>query len=317
MRVLIFGATGFAGRYLARELVEGGHEVYGAVRSPEDGGTNPHPVPLRVAQLLRCDVVDPVQVDDVVSAAGADAVVLLAGVAAPREANGQPADAFRVHVQGTVNVLDAVRRRARPTRVLVATSSEAYGGGDTASPPLEETAALQPSSVYAASKAAADLAAKSIGLGWNLDVVRVRPFNHTGPGQRRGFVCPDFASQIAAVAAGRRPPVVEVGDLAPERDFSDVRDIARGYAAALLRGTKGEVYNLCTGRRTPIGEILRVLCELAGVAPAARVQGNGPPDVSAYCGNPKKAERELGWQAQIPLRQTLADLLDWYSAVER
>jgi GDP-4-dehydro-6-deoxy-D-mannose reductase len=311
--VLIFGATGFAGRYLARELVQLGHEVWGAVRSAESDRATTHPVPLTIAQLLRCDVTDGAQVEDVLAAARADAVVLLAGLASPPEANRRPEDAFRVHVTGTVNVLGAVTRRVHATRVLVVTSSEAYGSTGRETSPLDEEAALRPTSLYAASKAAADLAAESFALARAVDVVRVRPFNHTGPGQSCDFVCPDFAGQVAAIAAGRRPAVMEVGNLDVQRDFSDVRDIVRGYVAALLRGKRGEAYNLCSGRATSIRAILETLCALAGIEPEVRqdVARHRAAEIPAYWGSATKAHGELGWHPEVPWRRTLEDLLLW------
>jgi GDP-4-dehydro-6-deoxy-D-mannose reductase len=314
VRVLIFGATGFAGRYLARDLAALGHQVSGAVRSTaSDQGRARHPVPLDVERLLPCDVTDEAQVADAIGAASPDAVVLLAGLASPPEANRRPEDAFRVHVDGTVNVLGVLSRRARATRLLIVTSSEAYGRSGRDASPLHEDAALRPLSIYAASKAAADLAAGSYALARGADVVRVRPFNHTGPGQRRDFVCPDFAGQVAAIAAGRRPAVMEVGNLDVQRDFSDVRDIVRGYVAALLHGKAGEAYNLCSGHGTSIRDILTTLCELAGVAPEVR-QDPGrqrASEVPAYWGSAAKAGRELGWHPEIAWRRTLEDLLVW------
>jgi len=310
LRVLIFGATGFAGRYLTRELVQGGHEVWGAARSAEADSGAPHPVPLEVRHLLRCDVADGEQVRDVLAASQPDAVTLLSGLASPPEANRHPEQAFRAHVTGAVNVLGAVSELARAPRVLVVTSSEAYGDSGRDTSPLTEDAPLRPSSIYAASKAAADLAAAAFATSRGCDVVRVRPFNHTGPGQRRDFVCPDFATQVAAIAAGERPPVMSVGNLDVRRDFSDVRDVVRGYAAALLHGRSGEAYNLCAGHGTSVREILGTLCELAGIEPEVR-QDQSRYRPAEVPGSAAKAERELGWRPQVPWRQTLADLLAW------
>ena len=318
MRVLIFGATGFAGRYLARELTQLGHVVWGASRAISTDANSGHPVALEVAQLLRCDVADGAQVRDVLAASQADAVVMLSGVASPPEANRLPEQSFSVHVTGAVNVLGAVAARPRATRVLVVTSSEAYGSTGRAASPLVEEAALHPTSIYAASKAAADLAAEAFAVSRGCDVVRVRPFNHTGPGQRRDFVCPDFAGQVAAIAAGRRAPVLEVGNLDVCRDFSDVRDIVRGYVAALLRGKSGDVYNLCSGHGTSIRDILTALCQLADIEPEIRQDGSRqrPAEVPAYWGSAAKAARDLDWRPEIPWHRTLADLLAWCRAGE-
>ncbi|HEY8514987.1 MAG TPA: GDP-mannose 4,6-dehydratase [Candidatus Binatia bacterium] len=313
MRVLVFGVTGFAGRYLARELRELGHEVWGAARRPSSDAAARHPIALDGVRLLRCDVGEAEEVRDVLAAAQPDAIVLLSGVSSPPEANRRPQDAYRVHVGGTLNVLSAVASTQPSRRVLLVTSSEVYGASGRDASPLTEDVPLQPTTVYAASKAAADLAAKAFAASHGCDVVCVRPFNHTGPGQREDFVCPDFAAQVAGIALGRRAPVIEVGNLDVRRDFTDVRDVVRGYVAALLRGRRGETYNLCSGHGTSIREILTTLCELAGVEPEVRPAAarQRPAEVPAYWGSARKAEVELGWRPEIPLRTTLADLLEF------
>jgi GDP-4-dehydro-6-deoxy-D-mannose reductase len=315
MRVLILGATGFAGRVLAEDLLRDGHDVTGSSRSAAAETLKLGPtqgISAASIPLVRCDVTSPTDVATVLEQVRPEATVLLAGLASPPAAQADPIGAYAVHALGTVALLTEVARLAPKMRVLVVTSSEVYGVVDPAALPLTEESPLRPASIYAASKAAADLAAGAFVASRGLDVVRVRPFNHTGPGQRRGFVCPDFAVQVAAIVAGRRPASIEVGNLDAKRDFSDVRDIARGYRLALLRGKGGEVYNLCSGRAVAIREVLETLCALGGIAPqihsdAARRRAI---DVPAYWGSAEKAARELGWRPEIPWRQTLGELLE-------
>ena len=318
MRVLVFGATGFAGRYLVDELVRRHCEVVGAARHLEAPAEAHHPIGLDRIATHRCDVTDPEQVGAVLEEARPDAVVLLSGVASPPLANREPRRAYAVHAMGAVNVLEAVASSSRRIRVLVVTSSEAYGATGIHGSPLDEDAALRPTTIYAASKAAADLAAGAFVTARGVDVIRVRPFNHTGPGQGTDFVCPDFAGQVAAIAAGRRPPVIEVGNLEVTRDFLDVRDVVRGYADALERGRTGEIYNLCSGHGITIRSILDDLCALAGVRPEIRVvpERHRPAEVPAYWGSGTRAAAVLGWVPVIPWRLTLADLLDWCRGAE-
>lgn len=318
MRVLVLGATGFAGRYLVRELARRGHDVRGAARSPVPDAGARHPIGLDGVPLLRCDVADAEQVRDVLAAVRPEGIVVLSGVASPPEANRRPDLAYAVHAVGTVNVLEAVAAGHRATRVLVVTSSEAYGSTGVTESPLREQAALRPTTIYAASKAAADLAAGAFAASRGVDVVRVRPFNHTGPGQRTEFVCPDFATQVSAIAAGTRPPLIEVGNLDVSRDFLDVRDVVRGYADALVSGKAGEVYNLCSGRGITIRSILDDLCALAGVAPEIRVAPERfrPAEVPAYWGSGEHAAQALGWRPEVPWSTTLRDLLEWHRSHE-
>lgn len=318
MRVLVFGATGFAGRYLVDELLRRGCDVVGAARRLDAPPDVRHPIALQGIAMHPCDVTDPGEVRAVLDESHPDAVVLLSGVASPPLANRDPRQAYAVHAMGAVNVLEAVAAAGRSIRVLVVTSSEAYGSSGVHGSPLDEDAALRPTTIYAASKAAADLAAGAFASAKGVDVIRVRPFNHTGPGQRADFVCPDFAGQVVAIAAGRRAPVIEVGNLEVSRDFLDVRDVVRGYAAALERGRSGEIYNLCSGHGITIRSILDDLCALAGIRPEIRVVPGRyrPAEVPAYWGSGTRAAAVLGWVPAIPWRLTLADLLDWCRGAE-
>lgn len=318
MRVLVFGATGFAGRYLVDELRRRGCTVEGAARRVDDLAEPRHPLALDGVTLHPCDVTEPEQVRAVLDATRPDAVVLLSGLASPPAASRDPRQAYAVHAMGAVNLLEAVASSPGPIRVLVVTSSEAYGSTGIHASPLDEDAALRPTTIYAASKAAADLAAGAFATARGVDVIRVRPFNHTGPGQRFDFVCPDFAAQVAAIAAGRRAPVIEVGNLEVRRDFLDVRDVVRGYADALERGRRGEIYNLCSGHAITIRSILDDLCALAGIQPEVRVlaERHRPAEVPSYWGSGARASAILRWVPNIPWRLTLADLLDWCRSAE-
>jgi GDP-4-dehydro-6-deoxy-D-mannose reductase len=148
--------------------------------------------------------------------------------------------------------------------------------------------------------------------GWGLRVVRARPFNHVGPGQRLGFVAPDFASQVAAIESGAAPPEVRVGNLSGRRDFTDVRDVARGYRDALRAGTAGAAYNFCSGRSVPIGDILAFFVDRARV-PIRILEDPErlrPVDVPEFRGDPSRAGRDLGWSARIPLEESLREVLE-------
>lgn len=309
MRVLILGAGGFAGRHLARELAGRGHEVVASVRPRAPGAASPPEVSGAVA-VVPCDVAEPARVAAALAEASPEAVVALAGTSSPVAAAAEPAAAFRANTLGVVHLLDAIARHPRPPRALVVTSGAVYGAGRGDGAPIDEDEPLRPRGIYAASKAAADHAAAAFAER-GLDVVVARPFNHTGPGQRRDFVCADFADQVAAIRDGRAVGPVRVGNLDVERDFGDVRDVVRGYALALERGRAGRAYNLCTGRATAVREILAVLGELAGVAietrsAAERLRPDEPPRI---VGSARRAADELGWVPEIPLRRTLADLL--------
>lgn len=306
MKVLVLGAAGFAGRHLCHELLGRGHEVLPAGRTTP----GPHSLPEGCGPWRNCDVTDAGAVRGLVDAAAPDAVLVLAGLSSQAAANRDPAAALRVNALGVVHVLDAIFRAGARTRAAIVTSGEVYGPGGPAGSPIEECEPLRPSSLYGVSKAAADEAARAFAARGQ-DVVVLRPFNHAGPGQSRGFVCPDFASQVAAIARGHGAGLIEVGNLDVARDFSDVRDVVRGYAAALERGRAGEAYNLCSGRATLVREILDGLCSIAGISPEVRVTADRrrSGEARGTFGSREKAARELGWEPAIPLRRTLEDLL--------
>ena len=196
--------------------------------------------------------------------------------------------------------------------MLVVGSADAYGAVPEAAQPIVESVPLRPLSAYGASKAAADLLAGQWADGMGLDVVRVRPFNHTGPGQDARFVCADFARQLVAVARGTRPPRIEVGDLEPVRDFSDVRDVVAAYVAAAERGAPGAVYNVCSG----VGRSIRTRARRSHRRGGRAGRGGGGTRAAAAGPHPAPGRQRhaaltaaTGWQPRIAWTQTVADIV--------
>jgi GDP-4-dehydro-6-deoxy-D-mannose reductase len=179
--------------------------------------------------------------------------------------------------------------------------------------PLRETAPLRPSNAYSASKAAAEVIALQYARSGALSVVATRSFNHTGPGQRTAFAAPAFARQIADISRGRQPAVLQVGNLASRRDFSDVRDVVRAYRLLVERGRPGDVYNVCSGRSVSMREIVDDLIRIAGVEIEIKIDPARlrPVDTPDIVGDNSLLRRDTGWQPLIPLRTTLEDLLTW------
>jgi len=234
----------------------------------------------------------------------------LAAIAYVPEAEADAARAHRVNVDGTRNVLKAAA--AVGAKTLFVSTGAVYGDGAGSSPPFREDTPLSPQGAYARTKADAEL--ECIARADRQSIVRVRPFNHTGPGQTESYVCSGFARQIAEIECGTRAPIVEVGDLEAERDFCDVRDIVRAYALALECGEAGAVYNVCAGVPTRIGDVLETLAAIAAV----RVDVRQDPSRLRQCepsrlwGDNTKISTTLGWRPEISLRQTLADMLEWW-----
>lgn len=314
-RVLVTGADGFVGGWLLRELAErrkeaAGLDVFAAGHGPE--------------AEYRLDIRDAAAVAALVGRLRPTAVIHLAAVAAPAEARQAPRMAWEVNFTGTMNLAYAVKEHAPEACFVFAGSSEAYGAAfNAAAPePIAETAALQPTTVYGATKAAADILLAQMACE-GLRAIRFRPFNHTGPGQRETYVISAFARQIAVIALGRRPPVVSVGNLDVRRDFLDVRDVVRAYADAALSGPPeawGRPFNLASGEANRIGDLLDRLIRLSGREIEVRVDPalQRPADVGFAAGNAQAAAQAFGWRPRIPLDRTLADVLDrWKAELDR
>jgi len=307
LRALITGIDGFAGRHLAARLRQQGDEVAGVVRRAARR-TSLAELGVDAAAVHVADITDADAVARAVAAVRPQVCFHLAAQAFVPAAANDPGATLRVNALGTLHVLAAVHRHAPDCRVVAVSSADAYGAVDAL--PVRESAPLQPLSAYGASKAAAEVVAAQWARN-GLDVVRVRPFNHTGPGQRPDFVCADFARQIAAIARGAQPPRVTVGDLSPVRDFSDVRDVVDAYLAAAARGAHGAVYNVCSGVGRSIRSILDDLIAAAGVAvdvdvTAARLR---PSEVPVLVGSAEALRADTGWVPRVAWRQTVRDLV--------
>ena len=282
--VLVTGAGGFVGRHLLAEL--GGRAVAG-----------------------RADVTDGDALAAELRAVAPAAVCHLAAATSVAESWRRGAETWRVNVLGTVALLDAVRAEAPEARTLVVSTGEVYG--PTPDGPAGEDTPVAPLSPYAASKAAAELAATRAARAEKLDVVVARPFQHAGPGQDERFAIGSWTARIARLerAGGGE---LEVGDLTVRRDLTDVRDVTRAYRLLLDPATPAGTYNVCSGRTV---ELTTVLDTLVGLARAPVEVRDNPAlrrsvDVPVLAGDPARLEAATGWRAEIPLEQTLADALD-------
>jgi GDP-4-dehydro-6-deoxy-D-mannose reductase len=310
VKALVTGATGFAGGHLAR-LLRASQE------GPIDGTTIDARMPGRDPglRLHVCDVTQGDQVERVLADVRPTHLFHLAAPAHVGESFGRPLEAIQAITAGAVTVLAAAHRLDPPPRVLLVSSAEVYGTGDGS--PIAETAPLEANSPYGVGKLTGEAFARYLA-GRGLPVVIARPFNHIGPGQSDRFVCSAFARQIAEAEAGLRPPLVEVGNLSPERDFTDVRDTVRAYPLILERGKPGEPFNVASGRAIPISRLLEGLVALSKIKIDVRTdkarlrEGEAPRRV----GDARKLQA-LGWAPTVPLEQTLRDALDAWRAVVR
>ncbi|HEV2178164.1 MAG TPA: GDP-mannose 4,6-dehydratase [Terriglobia bacterium] len=317
MRVLITGSAGFAGSHLVEHLLSQGHEVVAWAREGEDL-QNLDRVHSRI-RVVTGDLRDGGRVLEVLRDARPGRIYHLAALSSPADSLRHPRLVYDVNFTGTLNLLIAWHETGIDSRMLLVSSSQVYGTVDEANMPLTEGAPLRPATPYAGSKTAAEFAALQFFLSDGLPIVRVRPFNHTGPRQPSSLVCSDFARQVAEIGLGLRPPALTTGNLKVRRDFSDVRDVVRGYSLLLERGRPGEVYHLGSGRAVSIESILESLIGLAAKpievrTDPARVR---PGEAPAVWGDVSKAQA-LGWHPEYELAATLRDLKRyWEERIKR
>ncbi|HUT73667.1 MAG TPA: GDP-mannose 4,6-dehydratase [Armatimonadota bacterium] len=312
MRSLITGITGFVGSHLAEHLLAQGAEVFGTARWRSDTANIDH-LEGRIG-LVECDIRDSASVKQVLLDVRPDEIYHLAAQSFVPTSWRAPSETLETNIVGEVHLLEAVRGLDPSPRVQIAGSSEEYGMAREDELPIRETNPLRPLSPYAVSKVGQDLLAYQYAMSYGLHLVRTRAFNHTGPRRGSVFVTSNFAKQIADIEKGRQEPVMRVGNLEARRDFTDVRDIVRGYVLAVREGEPGEVYNLCSGVARTIREVLDLLLSRSQVQvkveqEPARMR---PSDVPVLQGDFGKFHARTGWKPQIPFEQTVADLLDYW-----
>ena len=293
MRALVTGAGGFVGHHLITHLEEQGDEVFGTDR-PTDG----------------LDVLDAPALQETMRKYQPEVVYHLAGASDVGGSWRTPQITFRANAEGTLNVLWAARE-LNVERTLTIGSADVYGHVNPEDLPLTEDQPLSPVSPYAASKVAADFVALQAHLGFSQNVVRARPFNHLGPGQSTRFVAPALASRIVANERSGES-IVPVGNLSPRRDFTDVRDVVRAYRLLMCHGTSGEVYNVCSGRATAVSDLAEMMLSFAQ-SPMELVSDpelERPVDIPVLLGDNTRIQADTGWTPQIPLSETISDLLD-------
>jgi GDP-4-dehydro-6-deoxy-D-mannose reductase len=264
--------------------------------------------------MVWADLRDPEQVTDLASSFEPDKVFHLAAQSFVPSSFSDPWDTLENNIRSQLNLLEAVRLKEIPARVLVIGSNEEYGRPMPEELPITELNPIRPSNPYAVSKVTQDFLGLQYHLAYGLDIVRLRPFNHTGPGQSPRFVVPAFASQIATIEAGRQEPAVRVGNLEAERDFTDVRDIVRGYYLAALHGQPGEVYNLASGSPWSIRRLLEYLLSLSNIEIRIEVDPERyrPVDTPRVAGSAAKFHSHTGWEPEIEFEQTLRDVLEYW-----
>jgi len=314
MRALITGITGFAGSHLADYLLADHPdvEVFGTRRWRSRTENIEH-LGDRV-KLVECDLNDASAVQTTLAEVRPDMIFHLAAQSFVPTSWKAPAETLSTNINSQTHIFEAIRSLNLDCTIQIAGSSEEYGLVLPDEVPITEDNPLRPLSPYAVSKVGQDLLAYQYFKSYGLKTIRTRGFNHTGPRRGEVFVTSNFAMQIASIEAGLQEPVIRVGNLSAQRDFTDVRDTVRAYWLAVEKGTPGEVYNIATGKAITIRELLDRLVALSQAEVELEVDPDRlrPSDVEILLGDYSKLEADTGWAPRIPLQTTLQDTLDFW-----
>lgn len=312
-RVLITGITGFVGSHLSEYLLNKDMKIYGTTkrRSRLDYISQ---IKDKIT-LTECDITDSYSVYGAIKEVQPDIIFHLAAQSFVPTSWRSPIETIHTNIDGTLNILEAVRMIDSVDPVIQITgTSEEYGMVYTDEVPIKEANPLRPLSPYGVSKVACDLLGYQYHNSYGMKIVRTRAFNHTG--KRRGsmFVTSNFAKQIADIEKRLQNPILEVGNLNAQRDFTDVRDIVRAYYLAVEKGDMGDVYNICSGNSIRIQQVLDLLLsmtdkkiEIKQVPSRMR-----PSDVEILQGDSSKFREKTGWKPEIPFEKTMEDLLNYW-----
>jgi len=312
MRILITGITGFVGSHLAEYLLGEGHEVYGIDRWRSKRDNISHII--NELKIINADIRDGYSLQTVLQEVKPTYCFHLAAQTFVKESWNSPLETLSTNVLGTLNVLEAVRRTGEDCTVVVAGSSEEYGFVSPGETPIKETNPLRPMSPYGVSKVAADKLGCLYHMSYGLKVIVTRAFNHSGPRRGEVFATSSFAKQIAEIEAGSKEPILYVGNLEAQRDWSDVRDIVRAYWLAATKCEPGEAYNVCSGKAIRVGDMLECLLAMSKTQIEVRQDPSRmrPSDVPILLGDCSKFKIITGWERVIPFEKTLEDLLDYW-----
>lgn len=305
-KVLIIGSSGFVAGHLANELKNNDYVCYGADLNNEINKE-------KFDTLFKLDITKELEVEKLLSSIKPDYIVNLAAVSSVKKSWEIPKITFEINVNGTINILEAVKKLELKSRILLIGSSEEYGLIDYSNA-ISEEAELNSINPYGISKITQEKMAKLYNEAFGIDVILTRAFNHIGPGQKTGFVVSDFASQLVMIEKGLKEPVIYVGNLEAERDFTDVRDIVTGYRYVMEKGTSGEIYNIGSGEAVSIKSILEMLVQKCKIHVEVKIDRSKFRKVDTpkiICDN-SKITKQIGWNREISLEKSLDDILEYW-----
>lgn len=312
MKALITGVTGFVGKYLSQHLISKGYQVWGTTRK-----SSPNTLLNSKIKLLNIDLDDVGKITASINLIKPDYIYHLAGFSSVKLSWENKQSAFEANVLKTICLLEAIRKStvSKSVKILTVGSSEEYGQVEVTEMPIKESTPLKPISPYGISKATVYMLVQQYINSYDLQIIHARPFNHIGPGQGLGFVTSDFGKQIAEIEFGLKPPVIHVGNLESERDFTDVRDIVAAYELILKYGDIGKVYNVCSGQPVSIFKILNKYISFSyckNIEIKKDPNRMRPSDFPIYIGDPGELKIKTNWVNSISLDESLINILNYW-----
>lgn len=310
VQYLITGANGFCGRHLVDVLSDDNNKVYGISRSIPDDLTLQHPD----AIYEQCNLIDYTSVFNLLKKIKPDCIFHLAAESSVASSWKSPINILNNNVLSQINIFEAVRELELSTRIVVACSSEEYGLINESDLPVNENCCFNPLSTYAVSKVSQDMLAYQYYKSYNMDIVRVRSFNLTGPGRPPTYALSSFAYQIAEIEKNKSKKIISVGNLDVKRDYTDVRDAVKGYYNIALKAKSGTVYNLCSGKAYNLKDLLNILISLSTTEVNVEIDQSKyrPSDLPIMIGDNTKIKTEIGWIPEIDIHTSLNDLLNYW-----
>jgi len=305
-RALITGITGFVGPYLRKELEDHGYEVFGTSRNNNDD-----------EKIFKWELQNREEIRKILKEIKPDVIMHLAGQSSVHISWQEPYNTMRTNIIGLLNLFEEVEDYFPNIKLIIASSSEIYG--ITNYIVKEDDIALESRSPYAISRVANDEFVRLISKTRELNTTVLRLFNHTGPGQSETFVIPSFAKQLIEIKLGLKPPIVKVGNLEAQRDFSDVRDVCTAYRLMANYNEKGGYYNVCSGKLISVRDILNLLIKMAEVKVIIEedIERIRPSDMPVLVGDYEKINKAVRWKPTIPLEKTLNDILKyWFDVLQ-
>ena len=313
-RMLITGVSGFVSLHFLHYHVENNlsYEVLGVDVNPPKFAMEDY-APTLAMSFEQVNLLDKEAVEDMIATFRPDYILHLASFSSVAYSWQHPADCFMNNTSIFLNVTEALRKHDLcDCRLLSVGSSEEYGDVKKEELPLQEDMPLVPVNPYAVARVSQEMMAKVLADSFGMQIMLTRSFNHMGPFQDERFVIPSFVRRILDIAeSGAKSGEIETGDTSIVRDFVDVRDVVRAYYRLLLDGKAGEVYNICGEKGVSLAEVVDQIADIVGVSVTTRVNPDfvRPGDNQVVIGSAEKIRQDIGWTAEIPLRQTLMDMI--------